>query len=170
MSICKFEWFEALFRQHGRELLAFAGRRVGKDRAEDVVQEAYLRLLQHPNPEAIANPRAYLHTIAVNLGADYFQRERRLALHHAEDAVDLDSVACPQPGPEAATAGRLRLAQFERVLDELPELQRHAFILHKLDGLTYPQVAKALGISPKTAQRYILKAWQHCLLRLGQDG
>lgn len=56
-----------------------------------------------------------------------------------------------------------------QVLVELPELCQHAFVLNKLDGLNYTEVAKSLGISTKTSQRYILKAWQHCLNRLGDN-
>jgi RNA polymerase sigma-70 factor (ECF subfamily) len=52
---------------------------------------------------------------------------------------------------------------------QLPEVVQHAFILSKLDGLSYPDVAEALGISSKSAQRYVLKAWQHLIQHLGHD-
>ena len=52
--------FDALFRQHKKELLVFASERAG-DVAEDLVQDSFLRLIQHPEPHTIKNPRAYLY-------------------------------------------------------------------------------------------------------------
>lgn len=154
-----------LFRRHGKELLAFAGQRSGSEVAEDLVQEAYLRLLQHPDPESIENPRAYLFRVTTNLGINHFHHERIRCNGANEPAIDPDTLISSLPGPESATEGALQIEQFLAILDDLPEACRDAFILHKLDGLTYPQVAKALGVSSKTAQRYIEKAWQHCLKR-----
>lgn len=161
--------FDVLFRRHSGELLNFAERQMGGDDAEDIVQEAYLRFFQHPDPSSIENPRAYLYKTTANLGKNRFRAEsvRRGAAH--EEAVDPDSLASSAPEPEAVTDGVIRLERFVEVLDELPEMHRHAFVLHKMEHLSYAEVAEALGISPKTAQRYILKAWQHCLMRLGGD-
>lgn len=167
MPTRKHRLLDFLFRRHGPELLAFAGQRSGSDIAEDLVQEAYLRLLQHDDPDTISNPRAYLYKVTANLGIDHFRRERHLAWP-SEEELDFDALPSPLPGPETSADGSLRFEHFLVVLGELPAMQRDAFILHKLDGLSYPDVAKNLGISPKTAQRYILKAWQHCLHRLGQ--
>jgi RNA polymerase sigma-70 factor (ECF subfamily) len=51
----------------------------------------------------------------------------------------------------------------------LPEAYQHAFILNKFEGLSYQEVAVSLAISSKSAQRYIIKAWQHLLQHLGDD-
>ena len=166
MPTLKRRFLDVLFRCHGKELLAFAGRRSGDDSAEDLVQDAYLRLLEHPEPESIGNPRAYLYKITANLGINDFHRRRIRSGEAGEPPVDPDTLISPQPSPEDATDGAIRCDRFLAVLDDLPEACRDAFILHKLDGLTYPQVAEALGVSPKTAQRYIAKAWQHCVSKL----
>lgn len=160
---------DTLFRRHGKELLAFAGRQSAGNAAEDIVQEAYLRLLQHPNPSEIENHRAYLFKTAANLSHNQYQYNQVRARHHGEGPQEADTQVSPLPGPEILVDGKLRIELFMTVLAQLPEACQHAFILNKLDGLSYPEVALSLGISAKTAQRYIFKAWQHCLQQLGDD-
>ncbi len=160
---------DLLFRQHGKELLVFAERHTTGNSAEDLVQEAYLRLLRHPDPISIVNPRAYLYKVISNLGNDLFNYNQVRARHHSDETIDLDTLISSLPEPFTVIDNRLHLEQFLTVLAELPELCQHAFVLNKLDGLNYTEVAKSLGISTKTAQRYIFKAWQHCLKRLGDN-
>jgi RNA polymerase sigma factor (sigma-70 family) len=160
---------DLLFRRHGKELLAFAERHTAGNGAEDLVQEAYIRLLRHPDPASIVNPRAYLYKVISNLGNDLFSYNQVRARHHCDETIDLDTLISSFPEPFTIIDNNLHLEQFLTVLAELPELCQHAFILNKLDGLNYTEVAKSLGISTKTAQRYILKAWQHCLNRLGDN-
>jgi RNA polymerase sigma factor (sigma-70 family) len=163
------QFLDFLFHLHGKELLAFAQQRSGNEVAEDLVQEAYARLLQHPDPASITNPRAYLYKVIANLGINLAKHDGVRARHDNDEKVDLETLASPLPGLETVIDNKLHLEMFLSVLEELPEPCQYAFILNKLDGLSYTEVAKSLGISTKTAQRYILKAWQHCLNRLGKD-
>jgi len=160
---------DMLFRRHGKELLAFAQRQPAANAAEDIVQEAYLRLLQHSDPASIANHRAYLFKTTANLSNNQYEHDQVRAKHHNEEPIELDTLISPLPGPDVLLDGSLRVERFMSVLEQLPEVCQHAFILNKLDGLSYPEVALALSISTKSAQRYILKAWQHCVQQLGDD-
>ncbi|MGR9088204.1 MAG: RNA polymerase sigma factor [Gammaproteobacteria bacterium] len=56
MPLSKRHFFDFLFRQHRQELLAFAGRHSNHEAAEDLVQEAYLRFIQHAETGHIENP------------------------------------------------------------------------------------------------------------------
>lgn len=162
----KLHFIESLFQRHTRELLAFAGLRAGTDMAEDLVQDAYLRLLQHPDPESLENPRAYLYRITGNLGINQFHHNRVRGVDSGHEPLDPDLLTSPGPGPDRQAESALALERFLAVLGELPQPCQDAFILHKLEGLTYPQIAQALGISTKSAQRYVDKAWLHCLAKL----
>jgi RNA polymerase sigma factor (sigma-70 family) len=120
-----------LYRKYARELLVFADRRVGSAAAPDIVQEAYLRLLQHSGTGAILNPRAYLYRVVGQIAGAFAQLER-----HADIDPDArpDDLHAPDPSADdiADSASRLRLRL--AALDELPKLQRHAFLLHRIDG------------------------------------
>ena len=160
---------DILFRRHGKELLAFAQHQPAANAAEDIVQEAYLRLLQHPDPASIANHRAYLFKTTANLSNNQYEHDQVRARHHSDELIKLDTLISPLPGPDILFDGNLQIERFVLVLEQLPEVCQHAFILNKLDGMSYPDVALSLGISSKSAQRYVLKAWQHFVQQLGDD-
>lgn len=166
MSHRKLHFLELLFRRHGKELVAFAGQRSGGDAAEDLVQEAYLRLLEHPAPESIENARAYLYRVTGNLGADLFRRQQVRERHSADTETDLESIPCPHPLPEITLDARQRLDICLSALDSLPEIYRHAFLLHRIEGLTHAEIGAALNLPRRTVERYCAKALARCLVRL----
>jgi DNA-directed RNA polymerase specialized sigma24 family protein len=69
-----------LYEAHAGELHGFARRRAGRQEAEDVVQDAYLHLLQRGTAATLEHPRAYLFCIAANLAVDLAQDQDPFAL------------------------------------------------------------------------------------------
>jgi RNA polymerase sigma-70 factor (ECF subfamily) len=161
--------FDILFRRHSKELLAFAKRQLSYNVAEDIVQEAYLRLMQHPDLASIQNPRAYLFKTTANLSNNLYDYDQVRLRHHSDEPIDLDTLISPLPGPEVTTNSLQHIEQFLSVLGQLPEVCQHAFILNRFDGLSYQEVAVSLSISSKSSQRYVLKAWQHLIQHLGDE-
>lgn len=168
MSFSKRRTFDLLFRRHRQELLAFAGQHSSQEAAEDLVQEAYLRFIQHAENEFIENPRAYLYRITHNLSADYFRHGQIRARHAGEDE-EIEIVADPKPGPEAVTDAQLRLRSCLAALNDLPEVYRHVLLLHRFDGLTYAEIGKTLGIPTRTVERYAARALARCFAGAGDD-
>jgi RNA polymerase sigma factor (sigma-70 family) len=154
-----------LFRKYGKQLHTFLNSRLHPQDVEDVAQKTYLQLLQHPCPADIQNPQAYLFRTASNLAIDSLRRDGTRS-RHTEPDTEADEVIGGQPALEVVVDGELRFRRFMEALDELPELCRHAFILHRMEGLGHAEVAERLGISKKTVQRYVLKAIEHCQQRL----
>lgn len=149
------------------DIQAFASRRVGIQDADDLVQDAYLHLLQRDEAEDVREPRAFLFRMIANLSVDAWRKKQRCAETKAEDDdVNLDSVASRLPGPDAQLAGKLAYAEFLGLLDELPLLTRHAFVLNKIEGMTHLEIAARLGVSTKSVQRYLLEAMAHFAGRL----
>ncbi len=165
MATSKPSFLETLFRRHAGELRRFAHRRVGRQAAQDLVQEAFVRLAERAPGESIENPRAYLYQAVANLASNHLAKENVRA-RYTETAIELDSLHATDPDPQRCADARWRFEDFLSVLEELPELHRHAFILHKLDGLTYTEIAARLGVSKITAQRYVLKVLAHCAERM----
>lgn len=165
MSGSASEFVGSLFRKHGRDLLGFLRTRLRPQEVEDVAQRTYLQLLQHPNPDEIRDPQAYLFRTASNMAIDYI-RERHVRTRDVEPDAELESVISPAPTPEACADSEQILRRFLVVLDELPPLCQHAFLLNRVDGLTHAEIARRLGVSKKTVERYIIKAFQKCLAEL----
>jgi len=152
-----------LYRSHAIELLHFARRRVGTQEAEDVVQDACLHFLQRSSAEPINNPRAYLFRVTANTAIDQLRRSKTRRSHQTDDDIELNSL------DGARDCGTATLVfQLHAALAELPEVQRQAFLLNRLEGLTYVEIASRLRLSVRTIDRHILKAIAFLKKQLGE--
>jgi len=130
-------------------------RATGRDDAEDLLQSAAVRLLE-PGRGDIRNPEAYLVTAARNLGWDTGRQEQREA--NAPLGLSTADMACPQPSPFDVYESRRRLEHLEAGCRMLPERTRSIFLLHRLDGLSYSDIAKRLGVSVSAVEKHISHA------------
>jgi RNA polymerase sigma factor (sigma-70 family) len=166
-------FLDFLFHSYGKELLAYAWQRSGSEGAEDLIQETYLRMLQHPDPESIENPRAFLYQIAANLSIDHHRRQiirERIHCQDSEVETELAMVADPGYSPEDHLVLYQDLDRLNAVLMELPEITRYAFVLQRLEGMSHNEVASRLGISVRNSERYVARAASHILNRLESSG
>lgn len=154
-----------LYENHAAELDAFARKRVGENESRDVVHDAYLRLIKYAEEAPIDNPRAYLYRITANVANDHGIRVKART-EWSEPDVEPDTLHSPTPGPETTLVARNTLQCCLSALAELPEIYRHVFLLHRVDGMAQGDVALALGIPKRTVERYVAKALAHCLERV----
>jgi RNA polymerase sigma-70 factor (ECF subfamily) len=148
--------------QYHAELHRFLMRRLqSSQHAQDLAQEAYLRLLRVERAELVRQPRAYLYRIAVNLILEFRLRARREPIVFDSDALaeaaEQISEAPADEGERAADA-----QQIELILDQLPPLYRAIFVLRKRDGLSYQEIAEQLEISVHTVKKYLARAVAKC--------
>ncbi len=126
--------------------------------AADLAQDTFLRLLQRRIGE-LAEPRAYLRTVARGLVIDLWRR-RDIERAWLETIAQLPEQQAPSP--ETGLLIIESLIAIDSLLDELPAAVREAFLLAQLDGMTCPAIAQRLGVSLSTVERYIAKALRHC--------
>jgi RNA polymerase sigma factor (sigma-70 family) len=140
-------------------LVKYAASIVGdRARAEDVVQEAYLRLhpLSSQELDDIRQPVAYVYRVVRNLSLDASRSELRSQQRHATPPEWLAPVMAVEP--EEACERDNALAHLAFALDGLPEANRRALEMHRLEGLTLAQIAERLGVSLATAHRLVRDA------------
>lgn len=158
----------ALYRSHRRKLMDYARGIVGDAaRAEDVVQEAFLRFRDAAAGRVLEEPVGFLYRVVRNLALD---RRRRLVLEgrHGADAGDpaVLAVAGDQASPEQDAMAREQLARVMEAMDELPERTRIALEMHRLGGCTLREIAARLGVSVSMAQVLVTDGVRHCMARL----
>jgi len=138
-----------------------------KDRedAADVAQEAWLRLHRLEHPEALENPRAFLFQTASNLAIDRIRRQR-LEQRFADAEATLHVEAA---SPERVAQANETIERLEALLAELPDNCRHAFVMHRGRDMSYPDIARALGVSTSMVEKYIIRALRHFRTRLELD-
>ncbi len=135
--------------------------RVSSD-AEDIVQEAYLRLLERPPPERDGKTLPnYLFVVARNLAADSGRRSARENRRDAALRAFVAQLDESEPGGEELIFVEQAGEQLRRALWELPERTRATFLLHRLEGLTHREVAARLGVTVRTVERNVALALAH---------
>jgi len=145
-----------LFLSHRAALVEYAAPIVGcRARAEDVVQEAFLRFA--PTGQVLESPVAYLYRIVRNLALDLTRRRAGERRHEDGAAAWWILPAAPRT-PEQEMIHRQELARIERALSALPPRSRAAVALHRFEGCTLQEIANRLGVSVPTAHRLVRSA------------
>lgn len=125
--------------------------------AEDVVQDAYLRLDLAAEPALAAeSPVGYLFRIVRNLALDRVRRRGMEARH--QDAAASRSAVADTRTPEDVIRWQADLRTAGEALAAMPDPMRRAFVMHRLDGRRLQDIADALDVSVATAHRLVRQA------------
>lgn len=81
-----------------------------------------------------------------------------------------DALLDPTPSPERHVEAQQALKRFRELLAEFPPVCRHAFVLHRIEGLAHAEVAQRLGISARSSERYVMQAMRHIAGRFDVAG
>lgn len=130
-------------------------------RAEDVVQDAALRLCQRGVTADVLDPGSFLRRMVRNLAIDAVRqsgRECRLAAPCESAETIAAPCDCPLRRLEACQA----LENAMRALDVVPARTREAFLAHRVDGVPQKVVAARFGVSPTLVNFMIRDATALC--------
>jgi len=151
-----------LYETHRAALTRYAGAISGSPAvAEDVVQEAWLKLHHAGDPDRIQDPAGYFYRIVRNLAVDARRALAREAARSAGEA-GIPALTDAQPSPEQAALARDELRFVLEALDELPERTRVAVRMNRLEGHKLREVADHLGLSIGRAHALIVEGIAHC--------
>jgi len=160
-----------LYRQHRGALVDYASGIVGdRAHAEDLVQEAWLRLDSKAGREPPREPLRYLYRIVRNLAFDASRRvsrERQIVVGETWDSAAQNG-ATDEPSPEAAALHRRELEQVMAAMAELPERTRLALEMHRIGGCKLKDIAAFLDVSLPMAHVLVAQGVEHCKRRLGR--
>lgn len=158
-----------LYRQHCAELVRFLSRRLAcRDQAADLVHELFARLLARESSVAgIRHDRGFLFGSARFLAAEARRSPRWRESGAGIEAPDEEPGA---PDPETLLAHREQATRLLHAISRLPPRCREAFILHRFDGLSYPEVAERLGISASAVEKHMMHALDICRAALDDYG
>lgn len=133
--------------------------------AEDLAQEAWIKLARN-SAAAITAPLPYLLRIVGTLAVDHNRgRKRRLT---SAEVTDLVSIPDTTPGPDRQVEDLDQVRCLARIIDELPERQRHILKASRLHRRTHSDIAAELGVSVRTVELEIRRAVEYCGDRLQQ--
>ena len=144
--------FSDLYRTHSDAVYRFALFLSGDPAlADDILSETFIRLWHARSRVDLTTVKGYLLAIARNL----FLAERR----HSSRMTALDEgVHDSGPGPERQVHAHIELQTVLAALQALPEIDRAAVLLRAEEGMSYEEVAAALGLSAVTARVKVHRA------------
>ncbi len=158
-----------MFLAERPRLLRFVARWVGREDAEDLVQQAFLRVAAKGEnyANAIEAPHAFLRKVTVNLMRNEARHARRTdgAAH-----ISIDDVIIPGPDPMAALEARDQLERIEVALRKLKPFTRDVFVAHRVDGYSYEEIAQRTGLSVRGVEKQMRTAIKKLGRHLRQHG
>lgn len=156
-------WAQLFTRRRGWLHSYFRRRLAQPADAQDLAQEVYLRLLRVDRGEAaaIADPEAYLFTVAANLAKEHAVLQRRRALQVDFEQVYPDLEAPGADADEALDRGA-RERRLATALQQLPPRHRAVMLMQYREGLSYADIAQRLGVSTHMVKKYVVKALALC--------
>ena len=149
--------FETLVETHSREIFAYLWRLVQDNAdAEDCLQDTFLRAYQaFPKLENHDNLRAWLYKIASNVAMTHLKKRKRQQARTTELSRQIPLNGSPV---QAQAEAKISLEQVRCAIEELPEKQQAALMMHKFQGLNYSEIAAALDIKEDAARANVYQA------------
>ncbi len=154
--------FELFFHKYYSPLCIYASRYVKQDAvAEEIVSDVFYKFWQKRQElPVIDSVQAYLYTSTRNHALDYLRKNSSL-----QEDIDAytEQVKATGFGSQDDEDLSLKefLAQLETRINDLPKQRQLIFRLHKLQGLSCPEIATQLGLSERTVQNQVFRAVQY---------
>lgn len=156
-------------RQYRQPLIRYFMRRgTPESTAEDLAQDCFTRLFALSSREHIENLEAYLFRTASGVFADYveYMQKRHASKHGPFDSDAFDTLATEVPGQDRVLEAKEGVARLKSVLLELKPRTREIFLLNRLDGLSYTQIAVSFGMTNGGVEWHMMEALKHLRSRL----
>ena len=155
-------WFSTYVLPHEPALRAWLNSRFpDADNVDDIIQDAYLRVLKMRESSVIRSPKAFLFRTARNLSIDHLKSHkvsRKIPFEESEVSSVIDLVT---EIPEAASRNQ-ELEILKAAMQSLPDRCRQVITLHEVYGMSQKEVAEKLGISASTVSDQVAIGIRKC--------
>ncbi|MBT8259994.1 MAG: RNA polymerase sigma factor [Bacteroidia bacterium] len=153
-SVCEQKTYEFLFDTYSKALYSFIYYKCGDvHQAEDVVQEAFIKLWNNCSKVAFEKAKSFLFTVARNLFLNDVAH-KKIVLQHQLDFTPKVSNETPQFLLEEQEF----MLKLKSAIADLPEKQREVFLLSRIDKKKYSEISEIVGISVKAVEKRMSQA------------
>ena len=153
-NICEAQLFERLYKKHAKNLHDFLYYKFGKHlNPQDKVQEAFIKLWQNCSKIAPPKAKSYLFTTANNLMLNAVAHQKVVLKYNKQPQKHSTNET-----PEFVLQEKEYHEKLQNALANLTEAQRSAFLLNRVEGKRFKEIAELLGISTKAVEKRIYGA------------
>ncbi|CNK99094.1 putative DNA-binding protein [Yersinia enterocolitica] len=133
--------------------------------AADLTHDTFIKLLTLADPSVIRQPRAYLMVTANHVMIDQF-RQRKLEQDALVALAQMAEETHEQSAEERAAVSQLVAQAVQILASELEDHVCRAFLMARVEGYSYSEIAEVLGVSESSVKQYLAKALIHCHSRI----
>ncbi len=149
-NVCEEQVFTALFKTNSKTVFNYIYYKFGnEEKANDAVQEAFLKLWENCGKVSPEKAKSFLYTVANNLSLNVIKAEK-VRLKHASSSLEISNES-----PDYLLEKKQYQEKLDNALNSLPENQRTTFLLNRIDGKKYAEIAEMEGISIKAVEKRI---------------
>jgi RNA polymerase sigma-70 factor (ECF subfamily) len=151
-NICEELIFANFFKSHARSLKSYLLFKFGnEEQAEDVTQEAFIKLWENCRNVPVEKAKSFLYTVANNTTLNHIAHQKVVLEYSKANAP----VHTTSENPEFLMEEEQFKVKLQKAIAGLSEAQRTAFLLHRIEGKKYHEIAEMLGISVKAVEKRI---------------
>jgi RNA polymerase sigma-70 factor (ECF subfamily) len=159
------EAYQQLFEKHYQPLCNYAFAIIKDyDDAEDIVQGVFIKFWNNENKAEIGDKAKQYLVRSVKFKCIDYQRKETVKRKYEKEAIHEmtadNRASIGDVGYEEEAETQLKDVLM-LAISELPEKTREVFMMSKIDGLRYKEIAEHLGISPKTVENQMGRAFKH---------
>lgn len=159
------EEFKQIFDTYFDSVRNYVYYRSGdRDLATDVAQETFLRLWEKMPKLVNGNLKALLFKIAGDILVSHL-RKRKVAMKYKSRVIDAEL----SDSPYDLMCYNELLHNYEQALESLPEKQRKVFLLSRMDGMKYWEIADYLGVSLKAVEKRMKNALDYLKIAISNS-
>jgi len=155
-NVCEEEVFNSIFKSNSKTIFNYIYYKYGnEEKAYDAVQEAFVKLWEHCAKVAPEKAKSFVYKVANNLYLNVLKAEK-VRLKYAENSVRSVS----HESPDYLLEEKEFKDKLDKALNSLPENQRTTFLLNRIDGKKYAEIAEMEGVSVKAIEKRMHLALQ----------
>jgi len=157
-SVCDEKVFQDIFKENFDSLRNYFYYKYGDyEKAKDLMQDSFIKLWNNCKDVPHDKAKGYVFTLARNAFLNDLKRDKMIQNHKNTSAKKILHIESPQYVLEEKEF----LEKLNRVISALPDKHREVFLLNRIDGKTYKQIAEMFEISVKTVEK-----WMHDSLKV----
>ncbi|MUH35707.1 sigma-70 family RNA polymerase sigma factor [Zobellia amurskyensis] len=147
-NVCEEQVFDTIFKANSKTVFNYIYYKFGnEEKAHDAVQEAFVKLWENCAKVSPAKAKSFVYTVANNLYLNVIKAEK-VRLKYADKTLKVT-----HESPEFLMEEDEFKQKLNRALDSLPENQRTTFLLNRIDGKKYAEIAEMEGVSVKAIEK-----------------
>lgn len=153
-SVCEENTYKSLFETHSKTLFNFIYYKCGDtEQAEDVVQEAFIKLWNNCSNVIYEKAKSFLFTVARNIFLNEVAHKKIVLQHRSNITADRTNET-----PEFLLEEQEFMVKLKKSIADLPDKQREVFLLSRIDKKKYSEISDLLEISVKAVEKRMSQA------------